>query len=154
MSEKNETLSFNGLGIAEKLLETLHKLGISEPTPIQFKSIPVACEGKDIIGVAQTGTGKTLAFSIPMIQRLALYKGKGLVLLPTRELALQVDESMRAFGASIGLRTAVLIGGESINRQREMLRRNPHVLIATPGRMNDFIQRGWINLSDVKILVL
>ncbi|MDD4901754.1 MAG: DEAD/DEAH box helicase [Patescibacteria group bacterium] len=152
--EKNETLSFNGLGIAEKLLETINKLGLSEPTPIQFKSIPVAVEGKDIIGVAQTGTGKTLAFAIPMIQRLALYKGKGLVLLPTRELALQVDESMRAFGASIGLRTAVIIGGESINRQREMVRRNPHVLIATPGRMNDFIQRGWINLSDVKVLVL
>jgi ATP-dependent RNA helicase RhlE len=155
MSEqKNETLSFNGLGIAEKLLETINQMGLSQPTPIQFKSIPVAIEGKDIIGVAQTGTGKTLAFAIPMIQRLALYKGKGLVLLPTRELALQVDESMRAFGASIGLRTAVIIGGESINRQREMVRRNPHVLIATPGRMNDFIQRGWINLSDVKVLVL
>ncbi len=155
MSEqKNETLSFNGLGIAEKLLETLNKLGMSIPTPIQFKSIPVAVEGKDIIGVAQTGTGKTLAFAIPMIQRLALYKGKGLVLLPTRELASQVDENIRAYGASIGLRTAVIIGGESINRQREMVRRNPHVLIATPGRMNDFIQRGWINLSDVKVLVL
>ncbi|HTW96678.1 MAG TPA: DEAD/DEAH box helicase, partial [Candidatus Methylomirabilis sp.] len=154
MLEKNETLSFNGLGIAEKLLETLNKMGLTVPTPIQFKSIPTACEGKDIIGVAQTGTGKTLAFAIPMIQRLALYKGKGLVLLPTRELALQVDESMRAFGASTGLRTAVLIGGESINRQREMVRRNPHVLIATPGRLNDFITRGWIKLDDVKILVL
>jgi ATP-dependent RNA helicase RhlE len=152
--EKKETLSFAGLGIAEKLLETLKKLGMSSPTPIQFKSIPVAVEGKDIIGVAQTGTGKTLAFAIPMIQRLALYKGKGLVLLPTRELASQVDESMRAYGSAIGLRTAVIIGGESINRQREMVRRNPHVLIATPGRMNDFIMRGWINLSDVKILVL
>jgi|GEM_PF-443393 ATP-dependent RNA helicase RhlE len=154
LEQKNENVSFDGLGIAEKLLETLKKLGMSQPTPIQLKSIPVAVEGKDIIGIAQTGTGKTLAFAVPMIQRLALYKGRGLVLLPTRELASQVDESMRAYGSSVGLRTAVIIGGESINRQREMLRRNPHVLIATPGRMNDFIMRGWINLSDVKVLVL
>ncbi|MDD5527524.1 MAG: DEAD/DEAH box helicase [Patescibacteria group bacterium] len=155
MSEqKNEGLGFNDLGIAEKLLETINKMGLQQPTPIQLKSIPVAVEGKDIIGIAQTGTGKTLAFCIPMIQRLALYKGKGLVLLPTRELAQQVDENLRVFGASIGLRTALIIGGESINRQREMLRRNPHVLIATPGRMNDFIMRGWIRLDDVKVLVL
>jgi ATP-dependent RNA helicase RhlE len=155
MNEKEkEDLSFNGLGIAEKLLATLKSIGMEIPTPIQRKAIPVAIEGKDLIGVAQTGTGKTLAFSVPMIQRLALYKGRGLVILPTRELASQVDESVRRFGAALGVRTAVLIGGESINRQRDMLRRNPHVIIVTPGRMNDFIMRGWIKLDDVKILVL
>jgi ATP-dependent RNA helicase RhlE len=152
--EKKEVLTFADLGIAEKLLGTLKSLGMTEPTPIQLKSIPVAIEGKDIIGIAQTGTGKTLAFSIPMIQRLALYKGRGLVLLPTRELASQVDENVRKYGAALGVRTAVLIGGESLNRQREMLRRNPHVIVATPGRMNDFIMRGWIKLDDVKVLVL
>jgi ATP-dependent RNA helicase RhlE len=155
MSEvKKEVLTFDDLGIAEKLLGTLKSLGMTEPTPIQLKSIPVAIEGKDIIGIAQTGTGKTLAFSVPMIQRLALYKGRGLVILPTRELASQVDENVRKYGAALGVRTAVLIGGESLNRQREMLRRNPHIIVATPGRMNDFIMRGWIKLDDVKVLVL
>jgi len=152
--EKKEVLTFNDLGIAEKLLGTLKSLGMTEPTPIQLKSIPVAVEGKDIIGVAQTGTGKTLAFAVPMIQRLALYKGRGLVLLPTRELAIQVDENVRKYGAALGVRTAVLIGGESMNRQRDMLRRNPHVIVATPGRMNDFLQRGWVKLDDVKVLIL
>jgi len=152
--EKKEVLTFNDLGIAEKLLGTLKSLGMTEPTPIQLKSIPVAIEGKDIIGVAQTGTGKTLAFAVPMIQRLALYKGRGLVLLPTRELAIQVDENVRKYGAALGVRTAVLIGGESMNRQRDMLRRNPHVIVATPGRMNDFLQRGWVKLDEVKVLIL
>ena len=152
--EKKEVLTFDDLGIAEKLLGTLKSLGMTEPTPIQLKSIPVAVEGKDIIGVAQTGTGKTLAFAVPMIQRLALYKGRGLVLLPTRELAIQVDENVRKYGAALGVRTAVLIGGESMNRQRDMLRRNPHVIVATPGRMNDFLQRGWVKLDDVKVLIL
>ena len=152
--QKNESCSFNNLGIAEKLLGTIKSLGLECPTPIQHKAIPVAIEGKDIIGIAQTGTGKTLAFCVPMIQRLALYKGRGLVLLPTRELASQVEESVKKFGAALGVRTAMFIGGESIYRQREALRRNPHVLVATPGRMNDFIQRGWIKLDDVKILVL
>jgi len=152
--QKKECCNFDNLGIAEKLLSAIKNLGLEIPTPIQHKAIPAAIEGKDLIGIAQTGTGKTLAFCIPMIQRLALYKGRGLVLLPTRELAQQIDESVRKFGAIVGVRTALFIGGESIHRQREALRRNPHILIATPGRMNDFISRGWIKLDDVKILVL
>ena len=145
---------FYGLGIAPKLLEILERMKFANPTPIQHKSIPIAIEGKDIIGIAQTGTGKTLAFGIPMIQRLAQVKGRGLILLPTRELALQVDETLQKFGQAIGLKTAVLIGGASMNIQLQHLRRNPHVIIATPGRLLDHLEQRTVNLSDVKILVL
>jgi len=107
-----------------------------------------------MIGIAQTGTGKTLAFGIPMIQRLAQVKGRGLVLLPTRELALQVEESLHKIGRAIGLRTVVLIGGASMNVQIKDLRKNPHVIIATPGRLIDHINQQTLQLNDVKILVL
>ncbi len=145
---------FYGLGIAPKLLDVLWKLKFKTPTPIQQKSIPIAIEGQDLIGVAQTGTGKTLAFGIPLIQRLAQTKGKGLVVLPTRELALQADEVFRQVGRDIGLRTAVLIGGASMNLQIQMLKRKPHVLIATPGRLIDHLEQRTVDLQDVKILVL
>ena len=96
MSENTQTNSgFENLGIAEKILASIKNAGLTEPTPIQRKSIPTAIQGKDLVGIAQTGTGKTLAYSIPMIQRLALYKGRGLVLVPTRELALQVNENFK-----------------------------------------------------------
>ncbi|MDD5438067.1 MAG: DEAD/DEAH box helicase [Patescibacteria group bacterium] len=145
---------FYGLGIAPKLLEVLWKLKFKTPTPIQQKSIPIAVEGKDIIGVAQTGTGKTLAFGIPLIQRLAQVKGRGLVILPTRELALQADEVFQQVGRSIGLRTAVLIGGASMNIQIKDLKKNPHVLIVTPGRLIDHLEQKTLRLDDVKVLVL
>src|SRR3989344_4875539 len=114
--------SFYGLGIAPALLETLEKLNFKIPTPIQQQAIPHAIEGKDVMGIAQTGTGKTLAFGIPMIQRLASTGGVGLVVLPTRELAIQVEETIRKF-TSKG--TVVLIGGTSQERQVQALRRNP-----------------------------
>ncbi|MFA5051442.1 MAG: DEAD/DEAH box helicase [Patescibacteria group bacterium] len=145
---------FHGLGIAPRLLEALERLAFTEPTPIQKRSIPVAIEGKDLIGIAQTGTGKTLAFGIPMLQRLAQISGKGLVLLPTRELAIQVDESLAELGRSFGLRTAVLIGGASMNVQRQHLRNNPHVVIATPGRLLDHIEQRTVRLDGVRVLVL
>ena len=145
---------FYGLGIAPKLLDVLWKLKFTIPTPIQQKSIPIAIEGKDLIGVAQTGTGKTLAFGIPLIQRLAQTKGRGLVVLPTRELALQADEVFRQVGNGIGLRTAVLIGGASMHQQIQALRRKPHVLIVTPGRLLDHMEQRTVDLRDVKILVL
>ena len=145
---------FEGLGISESILEVLKKMELAIPTPIQKKAIPVAIDGKDLIGVAQTGTGKTFAFGIPMLQRLALYKGRGLVLLPTRELALQVEESLQKLGMSLGLRTAALIGGEPIGKQMQVLRRNPHIIVATPGRLNDHIKRKSISLKEVKVLVL
>ncbi|MEK9152429.1 MAG: DEAD/DEAH box helicase [Patescibacteria group bacterium] len=146
--------SFYGLGIAPKLLECLDRLKYTIPTPIQEKAIPIAIEGKDLIGIAQTGTGKTLAFGIPMLQRLAQVKGKGLVILPTRELALQVDEVYQKLGGPLGLRTAVIIGGASMERQKQMLGRTPHVIIGTPGRIIDHINQRTLNLFDVSILVL
>src|SRR3989338_2580971 len=145
---------FYGLGIAPKLMEAVKRAKFAVPTPIQRKSIPVAIEGKDIIGIAQTGTGKTLAFGVPMLQRLAQVKGRGLVVLPTRELALQVDEMLHKIGRSLGLRTAVLIGGASMVNQKKMLRRTPHILIATPGRLIDHLEQKNVNLHDIRVLVL
>ena len=146
--------SFDHLGIAPKLLGILDSLKFTKPTPIQYKSIPVAIEGKDIVGIAQTGTGKTLAFGIPMIQSLAVKKGMGLVLLPTRELAEQVNVELQKIGKPIGLRTALLIGGASIWQQKQMLKAKPHILISTPGRLIDIMQQKFVSLKDVNVLVL
>lgn len=146
--------TFDGLGIAPKILEILDSLKFTVPTPIQYQSIPTALAGKDIVGIAQTGTGKTLAFGIPMIQRLASSKGKGLIILPTRELALQVNESLEKIGKPLGLRTAVLIGGENMGKQIRDIRNNPHIIVATPGRLVDHMTQRTINLNSVSILVL
>ena len=146
--------TFYGLGIAPKILEILGRMNFTVPTPIQHKAIPVAIEGKDIIGVAQTGTGKTLAFAIPIIQRLSQTKGRALILVPTRELALQVDETFQKLAPLFGIKTVVLIGGASMQNQLQMLRRNPRVLIATPGRLVDHMTQRTIMLADVNILVL
>lgn len=146
--------SFYGLGIAPGLLEVIDKLGFKHPTPIQHKAIPIAIEGKDVIGVAQTGTGKTIAFGVPLIQRLAQKKGRGLVLVPTRELAIQVDETLRKFTPAFGMNTAVLIGGESMILQVIALRKNPRILVATPGRLLDHMQQHRVRLDDVTLLVL
>ena len=146
--------SFFGLGIAPGLLEVLDALKFTVPTPIQETAIPIAIEGKDVIGVAQTGTGKTLAFGIPMVQRLAQGRGRGLVLVPTRELALQVTEDLTKLVRAFKLRTAVIIGGESMGRQIRQLKEHPNIIIATPGRRNDHIEHRQVRLSDVTILVL
>ena len=136
-------------------MDVLKTLKFSVPTPIQHKAIPAALAGEDVIGIAQTGTGKTLAFGIPMLQRLtAAGTGGGLVLLPTRELALQVDEALRTFGAPIGLRTAVCIGGENIRKQVEQIRRRPLVIIATPGRLLDLIEQRAVHLEKTSVLIL
>jgi ATP-dependent RNA helicase RhlE len=135
-------------------MAAIDRLGFNEPTPIQRQSIPLGLEGKDLIAIAQTGTGKTLAFGIPMLQQLARLKGRGLVLLPTRELALQVDEALHAVGDSQGLRTAVIIGGASMTRQLSALAKRARIIIATPGRLIDHVEHRTTDLSDVKILVL
>ncbi|MEX0689895.1 MAG: DEAD/DEAH box helicase, partial [Candidatus Paceibacterota bacterium] len=108
--EKNTT-SFNNLGINKNILNVLTKKGFKSPTPIQHQIIPGALEGKDVVGVAQTGTGKTLAFVIPMIQNLSSGNERGLILTPTRELALQIEQVFRDIGGSSGLKTTVIIGG-------------------------------------------
>lgn len=146
---------FSGLGIAPRLLEVLARLKFQVPTPIQYKAIPVATEGKDIIGIAQTGTGKTLAFGIPLIQRIMQTSGTmGLVILPTRELALQVNEALESFGRGFGIKTAVLIGGVAMGYQIRMLQKHPHIIIGTPGRIIDHLRQRTLNLHSVHILVL
>lgn len=142
--------SFYGLGIAPDLLAALDRLKFTVPTPIQQQAIPHAIAGKDVMGIAQTGTGKTLAFGVPMIQRLAQTNGTGLVVLPTRELAVQVDTTIQKFLRS----TAVLIGGTSQERQVQALRRNPRIIIGTPGRINDLLQQKLLRLDRVAVLVL
>ncbi|MFC1496406.1 DEAD/DEAH box helicase [Candidatus Margulisiibacteriota bacterium] len=151
--EKNNK-SFYGLGIAPKILHLLEKMRFKVPTPIQYKAIPIAIEGKDIIGIAQTGTGKTMAFGIPMVQRLANARSYGLVLVPTRELAYQVDEAITKIGVALGIRTAVLIGGASMYNQIKSLRRNPRIIIATPGRLIDHLGQRTFRLDRFSILVL
>jgi ATP-dependent RNA helicase RhlE len=152
--QKNTESGFYGLGIAPALLEILMRLKFVTPTPIQVQAIPPALQGKDMVGIAQTGTGKTLAFGIPMIQRLAQVKGQGLVILPTRELALQVDEVLRTLGRSLKLRTAVLIGGLSIKPQVNALLKKPHIIIATPGRLIDHLNQKHLHLKSARIVVL
>lgn len=146
--------SFYNLGIAPSILSILDRMKFTAPTKIQLQAIPIGIEGKDVMGIAQTGTGKTLAFGIPMIQRLAQIKGRGLVVVPTRELAIQVDESLRKITPAIGIKTAVLIGGDPMGRQLSALRANPRIIIATPGRLLDHLQQKTMNLRDTHIVVL
>ncbi|OGD30702.1 hypothetical protein A3A18_02170 [Candidatus Azambacteria bacterium RIFCSPLOWO2_01_FULL_44_84] len=148
-----QSSDFYNLGIAPNILEILHKLNFKIPTPIQEKSIPIALEGTDMIGIAQTGTGKTLAFGVPMIQA-ALSGKQGLVVLPTRELAFQVNEVFHKIGSLLGVRTAILIGGEPIGRQIQALRRNPQIIIGTPGRIIDHLEQKTVTLASVAVLIL
>ncbi len=146
--------TFRGLGIAPAILDVLDRNNFVTPTPIQHAAIPACIEGKDMIGIAQTGTGKTLAFGIPLIQSMLQGKGHGLVVLPTRELALQVDETLQKIGGPLGVRTAVLIGGASMNLQRNMIRNRPHIVVCTPGRLIDHLEQKTITLKSVVALVL
>lgn len=153
-SLNNKEQDFHGLGIAPGLLEVLKRDGFIKPTPVQTRTIPLGIQGKDLVGIAQTGTGKTLAFGIPMIQLLLGGKEQGLVILPTRELALQVEESLRKIGQRQGLRTAILIGGLPFGAQRRDISRKPHIIIGTPGRINDHLVQKTLSLSNVSIVVL
>ena len=146
--------NFYGLGIAPKILEILAQIRFKVPTPIQFKAIPLAIEGKDVVGIAQTGTGKTHAFAIPMVQRLVQRNGVGLVLAPTRELAIQIDEVFQGISHSFGMKTACVIGGAPIFGQTQALRKNPRIVIATPGRLIDHMTRRTFLPNNVTMLVL
>ena len=148
------TQSFYGLGIAPKILDILERMKFKVPTPIQLKAIPPALEGKDIIGIAQTGTGKTHSFAIPMVQILAQKKGIGLVLAPTRELAIQIDEAFQGIARPFGIRTACLIGGASMHEQVRALHNKPRIIVATPGRLIDHMTHWNILLDDAVMLVL
>ncbi|MBU0767310.1 DEAD/DEAH box helicase [Patescibacteria group bacterium] len=155
-SDKSDQQSsgFQEIGISPALLKVLNSRGITKPTPIQNQAIGQALEGKDLIGIAQTGTGKTFAFGLPMLQQLAAGKKRGLVILPTRELAYQVEEALQPFASALGIRTAVFVGGASMGLQMQMIKRNPRILIATPGRLNDHLERKTVSLKEVEILVL
>lgn len=155
MNTENSHNSFYGLGIAPGILEILDRMKFVTPTPIQHKAIPIVNEGKDILGIAQTGTGKTLAFGIPMVQRLAQGPGRALVLVPTRELAMQVDESLRKIAQPFNIRTVIMIGGMDMHTQIQVVRKpTTRIMIATPGRMMDHLEKKITKLDDVKIVVM
>jgi ATP-dependent RNA helicase RhlE len=141
-------------------LQNIERQGYSSPTPIQVRSIPVVLEGRDVMGLAQTGTGKTAAFSLPILQHLMEQPGvagpapRCLVLAPTRELALQIAENVKLYGEGLGLRTQVVFGGVSINPQITQLRRGVDFLVATPGRLLDLMGQGVVSLASVRYLVL
>jgi ATP-dependent RNA helicase RhlE len=150
-------LGFDATGIAPELLSALQKAGLTTPTPIQGRAIPVALEGTDLIGIAQTGTGKTLAFALPILDKLLHNEIKrALVILPTRELALQVEQSIRKISQYLphAPRTISLIGGMPIYRQIRELKSNPQILLTTPGRLRDHLDQKTLNLSEVGMLVL
>ena len=149
------------LGLAPTLHTALKSGGFDTPTPIQAKAIPLALEGNDILGLAQTGTGKTLAFGLPMIDALLAQSGKptpktakALILAPTRELINQISESLRPLVAGTKLRIATVVGGQSINKQIGVLARGTDILVATPGRLIDLMNRGAVDLGQTRHLVL
>ena len=145
---------FYGLGIAPGILQILARAGFSAPTPIQEQSIPIAIEGKDVMGIAQTGTGKTLAFGIPLVQHILQKNGLGLIIVPTRELALQVEEMLAKVATPMGVRIVSLIGGEPIYRQIARLRKKPQILVGTPGRIIDHLEQKTVSFAKLTILVL
>ena len=153
---------FKDLNLIEPILRSLNTEGYTTPTPIQEQAIPVALLGRDLLGCAQTGTGKTAAFSIPILQHLYAEKSNGprgrgiraLILTPTRELAIQIDESIAAYGRHLGLKHLVIFGGVSQHPQTTSLRNGTDILIATPGRLLDLMQQGYINLNNIEIFVL
>lgn len=149
-----EAHTFRDLNLDPKILRQLDTLGITTPTPIQKGAIPAALEGKDLLGIAQTGTGKTLAFGIPLLTRLSQGKGRGLIILPTRELAEQVEAALSSIARALGIGIAVFIGGASMHRQRMMLKKNPRILVATPGRLIDHLEQRTVTLREVSVLVL
>jgi ATP-dependent RNA helicase RhlE len=157
---KEALMQFADLHLVEPLLRALHSEGYTEPSPIQSQAIPHILAGRDVLGCAQTGTGKTAAFALPILQHLLGCKPQGaphvrvLVLSPTRELASQIGQSFNAYGKYTSMRQATIFGGVGQQPQVERLRRNPEVVVATPGRLLDLIQQGHAKLNQVEILVL
>jgi len=154
-------MSFTSLGLIEPLLKALHTEGYTTPTPIQVKGIPIVLSGRDLLACAQTGTGKTAAFSLPILQLLHESKEptqpgqiRALILTPTRELAIQIDESLKAYGRNLPLRSLVIFGGVPDRAQIDALRRRTDILVATPGRLLDLMQQGYVNLNHIKFFVL
>ncbi|RKP49127.1 DEAD/DEAH box helicase [Trinickia fusca] len=156
-------MSFDSLGLSEPLVRAVNELGYTSPTPIQKQAIPAVLAGGDLLAGAQTGTGKTAGFTLPILQRLASANANGaparravraLILTPTRELAAQVEESVRAYGKYLKLKSTVLFGGVGINPQIDALKRGVEIVVATPGRLLDHMQQKTIDVSSLEILVL
>ena len=153
--------TFSELKLIESIERSLREQNYKTPTPIQAKTIPFALEGKDILGCAQTGTGKTAAFSLPMLdylggEKVKAKRGKpqGLVLAPTRELAIQIADSLKIYGKHLQLRTTLIFGGVNQNNQVREMNRGSHIVVATPGRLIDLMNQGHVNLSELEIFIL
>ena len=156
--------SFAAFGLHESLIRAITEMGYETPTPIQVQAIPLVLAGNDVMGAAQTGTGKTASFGLPLLERLiptantsmspARHPVRALVLTPTRELADQVHENLEAYAKYTGLRTACVFGGVDIRTQQDTLRRGVEVLVATPGRLLDHVEQRNTVLSQVQIVVL
>ena len=148
-------MKFDELGLSPKSLAALDHAGFEAPTPIQAQAIPPAMQGKDVIGTAATGTGKTLAFALPILERLEGKRGtRALILAPTRELALQIGAELERFGHGRHLRSAVVIGGVGMHPQIQAFQRGVEVIVATPGRLNDHLDQGTARLDQIEMLVL
>src|SRR5260221_4703609 len=164
MQEKVITTSFDSLGLSAELLRAVAEQGFTEPTPIQIQAIPVVLAGRDLLGAAQTGTGKTAGFTLPLLQRLAgkesasfspaRHPVRALIVTPTRELAAQVEESVRNYGKYVKLKSSLVYGGVRMQPQVDALRRGVDVLVATPGRLLDHVEQKTGDLPQVAILVL
>lgn len=157
-----ENASFNTLNLIEPVLKAIKEEGYTIPTPIQIKAIPLILKGKDLLGCAQTGTGKTAAFAVPILQMMNSSRQKfekkrkvrGLILTPTRELAIQIEESFNSYGRHLGLKNKVIFGGVSQNPQVSALKSGVDIIIATPGRLLDLMGQGYISLKDIEYFVL
>jgi ATP-dependent RNA helicase RhlE len=154
-------MQFHSLNIIEPILRSLTEEGYTTPTPIQAQAIPIVLEGNDLLGCAQTGTGKTAAFAIPILQLLSRNKSfdkkrkiRSLIVTPTRELAIQIGESFKNYGRHTGLTCTVIFGGVNQHSQTQALQRGVDVLVATPGRLLDLMNQGFISLRDIEIFVL
>ncbi|MEG2254598.1 MAG: DEAD/DEAH box helicase, partial [Vagococcus sp.] len=149
-------MKFSELKLDKRLLKSIEAIGFEEATPIQSETIPLALEGKDVIGQAQTGTGKTAAFGLPMLDKIDTEKQtlQGLVIAPTRELAIQTQEELYRLGKDKRIKVQAVYGGADIGRQIRSLKNNPHIVVGTPGRMLDHINRRTLKLDTVETLVL
>ncbi len=150
------TITFQDLGLSSSLMESISKMGFEEPSPIQAQTIPLALQKKDVIGQAQTGTGKTAAFGIPLIEKIDVKSNniQAVVVAPTRELAIQVSEELYKIGYHKRTRVLSIYGGQDINRQIRSLKKNPHIIVGTPGRLLDHINRKTVRLNNVHTMVL
>ena len=157
--QTDSSIHFSDLDLIQPIQRAVQEEGYSTPTPVQAAAIPLVLEGSDLIATAKTGTGKTAAFAMPMLQML--HEGgapgdalRGLILTPTRELALQIHENLRTYGRHLKLTHAVIVGGVSAGPQIQALHRHPDILVATPGRLLDLMGQGKVRLRDIEIAVL